>query len=69
LAKVFGFDIGIKSLHDVLPNKVKEQMVQLCKYCGHSNCLEKTQAQGDEMSDSWKLAIDNHNPEAMSVYK
>ena len=68
LARVYGFDIGIKQLKDVNPDSIKKQMIQLCKYCGHSNCETKKMAVGNEMTESWKRAIENHKPEKMSIY-
>jgi len=66
LAKVFGFDIGIKDIKNVTPANIKRQMLQLCKYCGHSNSSTKKIADGNEMSDSWKTAVDNYDITKMS---
>jgi hypothetical protein len=33
--RVFGYDIGIKKLADVTPERLVEQLRQLCRLCGH----------------------------------
>lgn len=68
LARVFGFDIGIKELKDVTPQAIKNQMLVLCKYCGHSNCASrKTTADDNGMSESWKKAVENYDFNKMST--
>lgn len=67
LARVFGLDIGIKSFKEVTPAALKKQMLQLCRYCGHSNCESRKTLAGDNgMSESWKKAIENYNINNMS---
>lgn len=68
LARAFGLDIGIKSFSEVNPFSIKRQMIQLCKYCGHSNSIEQVEAKDQSCSPSWKNAIDNYKPELMSQY-
>lgn len=66
LARVFGFDIGIKNFNDINAANIKKQMLTLCKYCGHSGSVRKI-ADGNEMTDSWKNAVKNYSIEKMSV--
>jgi len=68
LARIFGLDIGIKNIVDLNPDSIKKQMLQLCKYCGHSNSMEKKDAVDNSMSKSWQYAIDNYNSVKMSKY-
>lgn len=68
LARVFGIDIGIKNISEVSPSAIKKQLLQLCKYCGYSNSGERKPAEGNSASESWRKAIENYKPEAMSTY-
>lgn len=67
LARVFGLDIGIKQLKDVTPQNLKKQMIQLCKYCGHSNSLPCDYTSKTEMSESWEKAVKSYSLDRMSV--
>jgi hypothetical protein len=67
--RIFGFDIGIKTLEKVKSSTMKDQLKQLCKYCGLYKeppdriCEEK-------ISDSWRKAykIYKENPPLLSDY-
>lgn len=39
--RVFGFDIGIKSLKELVSEKTDKQLKVLCRYCGHSPAIER----------------------------
>lgn len=68
IARAFGIDIGIKSLDEVTPQAIKRQMLQLCRYCGHSNSIEHKPAVDNYCSESWKKAVESYKPELMSIY-
>ncbi len=38
--RVFGFDIGVKSLKDLTPENTERQLKVLCRYCGHSPSMD-----------------------------
>jgi len=59
LCKVFGLNIGIKNLKEVTPEKIYEQMKQICKLCGHSMCKSRHLITDTEISPSWQKAFDN----------
>jgi len=60
LARVFGFDIGIKKLNLVDYRSLFEQIKVLCKYCGHSptDCQERTNEA--VISKSWSEAYQRY---------
>jgi len=69
LAKVFGMDIGIKSLAEVTPTAIKAQLFEVCKYCGHSNTKSRRPAKNEEeLSPSWEDAVKNYKEGVLEVY-
>jgi len=44
--RVFGFDIGLKSLKDLNSTNTAKQLKILCKYCGHSPAMEDLLSKG-----------------------
>lgn len=60
--RVFGFDIGLKSLSSVTDEALKKQLKLLCAYCGHYkyNYNEKW-VNTEKASKSWQNAIDKYN--------
>lgn len=56
VARVFGLDIGIKTLAELTPERLRAQMDKLCLLCGHSRaCVEVTDKQ--ETSRTWAQAV------------
>jgi hypothetical protein len=68
IARVFGLDIGIKSLSDLRPEIIKMQLKELCKYCGHSNTKFKHCTTTPEISKSWKEAILKYKDVKLGIY-
>lgn len=68
VARAFGLDIGLKSLKEVNPATIKKQMIQLCKYCGHSNSIPQDKSTDNSCSVSWKNAIEKYNDKAMGEF-
>ncbi|MFW6247186.1 MAG: radical SAM protein [bacterium] len=70
LCEVFGKNIGVKNLKDFNVDVVKKQLKEICMYCGHSNCKSKHLINGNEISESWRKAIDNYsdNLNNMDIY-
>jgi hypothetical protein len=73
--RIFGFDIGIKSLKDVTIEKLYDQKEKLCSHCGllpfadydpYSNRIRDKEM----ISDSWKKAYERYkiNPPKMGLY-
>jgi len=54
--RVFGFDIGVKSLKNLTPENTTKQLEILCKYCGHSPTM-------DELQSSGKINVNNYETE------
>jgi hypothetical protein len=55
--RVFGFDIGLKSLKQLSHQKLRKQMIQLCSYCGHYKKNHNTKRiKHEEISESWEKA-------------
>jgi hypothetical protein len=67
IARVFGLDIGIKSLSDVTPDALRGQMKELCKYCGHS-LSNKTDATVQRTSKSWTEAFKTYKDKELTLY-
>lgn len=57
--RVFGFDIGRKSLPD-LADSMRNQMKILCGYCGNFMTIGKMFIDKDLMSESWRKAYENY---------
>ena len=68
IARVFGLDIGIKRLEDVNPQTIKNQIDILCKYCGHSTVASKHVPDRQEMSTTWRSAIETYKQRLLSEY-
>ena len=61
LDRVFGFDIGVKSLRDVNVSKMQGMLPLLCRLCGHFKENYGTDLVTDEeISRSWKRAYKNY---------
>ena len=59
--RVFGFNIGIKKLSNTTDLGLKNQLEQLCKYCGHYKENFSTNLISDEqISESWKKAYQKY---------
>jgi len=60
--RVFGFDVGLKSLSSITDDALKKQLNLLCAYCGHYkyNYKEKW-ITTEEISKSWQEAFDKYN--------
>ncbi len=62
--RIFGFDIGLKSLSLMTDSALKNQFTRLCRYCGHfkynySEALVST----EEISPSWHDAFARYRKE------
>jgi len=68
IARVFGLDIGIKSLAAVTPENLRRQAKQLCRYCGHSMSTRKTAGQEQETSPAWALAYKTYRDHQLELY-
>ena len=66
LCRVFGFDIGAKSLKEFNMDKFESQIKDICKYCGHSNVDSKHISVTQEMSPSWKTAVSTFKDKKLS---
>lgn len=62
--RVFGFDIGIKTLSEVNDRKLKDQMNTLCKYCGFFKATDlfarNKYVTEQEESETWKNAYEKY---------
>lgn len=57
VARVFGFDIGIKELSLVSEKALREQLKVLCQYCGWFREPSYATTQAQTMSKSWRKAF------------
>ena len=53
LARVYGFDIGVKKLQDLTVERFFKQLAILCQYCGHAPTELRHSTTQAEMSKSW----------------
>ena len=60
VARVFGLDLGIRNLHEVTPEALKAQRVQLCQFCGHSRSIAKRE-KGQQTSPAWRDALERYS--------
>jgi hypothetical protein len=70
IARVYGFDIGIKKLSLVTEKALRKQMKVLCKYCGWFREPQDQIVLAETMSRSWKRAFaeyKRHKPK-LSLY-
>jgi len=58
--RIFGFDLGIKSLSDLDEKAFRQQKGKLCRYCGHFKEPNESILK-EIVSSSWKKAYDEHN--------
>jgi hypothetical protein len=70
VARVFGFDIGIKDLSLVNEKALREQMIILCKYCGWFKEWLGRVVSTEKVSPSWKRAFAEYRKQKpkMSLY-
>jgi len=62
--RVFGFDIGLKSLSTVTIMTLKDQLTRLCRYCGHYKYNYKEEwVTAAEISPSWRDAFERYRKE------
>ena len=57
VSKIFQMGIGIHNFEEVTPENLLKQITSLCKYCGHSNCKSKHLTKVEDISESWKEAL------------
>jgi uncharacterized radical SAM superfamily Fe-S cluster-containing enzyme len=57
IARVFGIDCGAMTLAEFTEEKMKEQIKQLCRFCGNSSSFETIKTKTEMMTDSWKKAL------------
>lgn len=69
IARVFGLDIGIKSLEDYTPENLHKQMSILCGYCGHSRSRGKEPLVRVQCtSKSWEKAYEDYKEKELALY-
>lgn len=68
LCRVFGFDIGVKSLVDLTIERLHNQISRICRYCGHSNVPSKHIVTEKEISPSWEEALKSYKDKKLSIY-
>lgn len=69
--RVFGFDMGLKSLSSVSDAALKEQRRRLCRYCGHyKENYEGARSRVQETSPSWRDAVERYreDPPRLTLY-
>ena len=67
IARVFGLDIGIKSLDNLTIANLQKQKKQLCKLCGHSRSTAKTSSE-QVTSKSWEEAFKTYKNHSLELY-
>lgn len=69
LDRVFGFDIGIKTLNLLDEHQLRTQLSVLCRYCGHFkenyHCQSITE---EHMSESWEQAYKEYETKKPLLY-
>ena len=66
--RVFGFDIGLKSLPSVTDRTLKNQLTRLCRYCGHYKYnYNEEEVSTEEISPSWRGAFERYRKERPSL--
>ncbi len=68
LCRVFGFDIGARSLKELTLDKIQNQLDNICKYCGHSYVPSKHTVTDKEVTKSWKTAIQSYKDKILTEY-
>ena len=69
--RVFGFNIGIKSLSSLNDRELRKQLKVLCAYCGHyRDNFGKRKITNEIITRKWKNAYKNYKttPPALSLY-
>jgi len=68
--RVFGFDIGVKSLREFIEGKRwRQQLPQLCRYCGHfKHQFKREWTRKEKISASWQRAFDDYGHNKLSLY-
>ena len=69
--RVFGFDIGIKSLSALTDEALRDQLRCLCRYCGHYKYNYKEEwVTTEEISASWRAAFEKYREQrpALTLY-
>ncbi len=62
--RVFGFDIGLKSLSAVTDAALKKQLASLCRYCGHYKYnYDEERVTTEEISPIWRDAFARYRRE------
>jgi hypothetical protein len=76
--RIFGFDIGLKSLSLVTEKALQNQLKQLCKYCGFykttnpiNSRFKNYRITKTKMSRIWKKAYEKYqqSKQTLSLYK
>jgi len=69
LSRVYGFDIGIKTLKEVTFENLISQRMILCGFCGHSMTTVRKRIKEEEKSSSWEEAYEKYqkNVKKMSL--
>ena len=61
LDRVFGFDIGVKSLNEMDISRMQNLLPRLCQLCGHFKENYETKLISDEeISETWKQAYQQY---------
>lgn len=63
VARVAGFDIGIKELRDVTVRSLKYQLKQLCQYCGRNLEYEVKCSEDRSISPFWRETLQKYRKE------
>ena len=62
--RVFGFDVGLKSLFSVTDAALKNQLTRLCRCCGHyKENYKEAWSSIQETSPSWRDAVERYRKE------
>ena len=58
--RVVGLDIGIKKLDQISNENFREQLNQLCRYCGHFLSNQNMELGLESVSSTWQTLRDSH---------
>jgi hypothetical protein len=62
--RVFGFDLGLKSISAVTDAALKDQLQRLCRYCGHYKYnYREPWSTAQQISPSWQDAVKRYRKE------
>lgn len=62
--RVFGFDLGVKRIADVLESDysiLEKRAMLLCRYCGHGRISEKHSTKEEVHSKTWARVLSEYN--------